>query len=118
MALEIKEKIIGTVGQGYFSITSDGWQKPSRFPAFFPSSFLMLEVFHEMKTALLKTEDELREIELTSRPAHISQNNWTGLKRLASTLRPISREDFALIGELCRVLKVFHVETCLVFYIC
>uniref|UniRef100_A0A914GVH6 HAT C-terminal dimerisation domain-containing protein n=1 Tax=Globodera rostochiensis TaxID=31243 RepID=A0A914GVH6_GLORO len=37
---------------------------------------------------------------------------WKNLKRLAENLEPLSREDFVIIGELCKVLKVFHVETC------
>lgn len=82
----------------------------------------MLEVFYEMKAALLKTEDYLREVEMANRkPSNISQNYWTGLKRLAATLQPIKRDDFLLIGELCRILKIFHVETCRVknkFFTC
>uniref|UniRef100_A0A914HIQ8 Uncharacterized protein n=1 Tax=Globodera rostochiensis TaxID=31243 RepID=A0A914HIQ8_GLORO len=69
--------------------------------------------FYEMKNALLKTDDYLREIsDLQRRPTNFSQNEWNNLKRLAENLVPLSREDFVIIGELCKVLKVFHVETC------
>lgn len=33
MADNIKEEIVKQIGSGHFSITSDGWQKPSKFPA-------------------------------------------------------------------------------------
>uniref|UniRef100_A0A914HNP6 BED-type domain-containing protein n=1 Tax=Globodera rostochiensis TaxID=31243 RepID=A0A914HNP6_GLORO len=77
------------------------------------STFLMLNTFYEMKNALLKTDDYLREIsDLQRRPTNFSQNEWNNLKRLAENLEPLGREDFVIIGELCKVLKVFHVETC------
>lgn len=78
----------------------------------------MLDTFHGMKSALLKIDDYLREIESINRkPQNISQNSWNGLKRLATTLRPLKREDFSLIGELCHILKIFHVETCRVSHL-
>jgi hypothetical protein len=33
MSQNIREAIIKDIGQSKFSITSDGWQKPSKFPA-------------------------------------------------------------------------------------
>jgi len=33
MAKDIREKIIKNINQNKFAITSDGWQKPSKFPA-------------------------------------------------------------------------------------
>nr|CAD2182584.1 unnamed protein product [Meloidogyne enterolobii] len=77
------------------------------------STFMMLEAFNQMKSALIKTQDELKEVEFKNRkPPEISQNNWNNLKRLSKSLHLIKREDFVIIGELCRVLKIFHVETC------
>jgi hypothetical protein len=73
----------------------------------------MMEVFLEMKNALVKTNDLLRDAASANRkPADISQNEWSTLKRLASSLPEIKREDFALMSELCKILKIFHVETC------
>jgi len=77
---------------------------------------MMLEAFNQMKSALIKTQDELKEVEFKNRkPPEISQNNWNNLKRLSKSLHLIKREDFVIIGELCRVLKIFHVETCRVY---
>uniref|UniRef100_A0A914HFT3 HAT C-terminal dimerisation domain-containing protein n=1 Tax=Globodera rostochiensis TaxID=31243 RepID=A0A914HFT3_GLORO len=172
MAGEIRTNIVKQIGSNKFSITSDGWMKPSKFPALLSvtthtisadfqrmdnviatieilsehtgeeiarlienflvenglsigsivacdvctrwnSTFLMINSFLEMKNALLKTDDYLREIsDLQRRPTNFSQNEWNNLKRLAENLEPLSREDFVIIGELCKVLKVFHVETC------
>jgi hypothetical protein len=50
------------------------------------------------------------------RPPNITPNNWTSLKRLASTLKQIKREDFYAIGELCKLLKIFHKETLRVYF--
>ena len=33
MAEDIKKRIVESIGSNYFSITSDGWQKPSKYPA-------------------------------------------------------------------------------------
>lgn len=61
-----------------------------------------------MKAALLKTEDYLREVEMANRkPSNISQNYWTGLKRLAATLQPIKRDDFLLMENYAEFLKFF-----------
>uniref|UniRef100_A0A914KUX8 HAT C-terminal dimerisation domain-containing protein n=1 Tax=Meloidogyne incognita TaxID=6306 RepID=A0A914KUX8_MELIC len=41
----------------------------------------------------------------------MSQIEWTNLKRLGSNLGKLEREDFNIITELCKILKLFHVET-------
>ena len=52
------------------------------------STYLMLEVFLELKGVLLKVEDYLREVEsLPRKPQQMPQNTWNNLKKLASTLR-------------------------------
>uniref|UniRef100_A0A914HKS6 HAT C-terminal dimerisation domain-containing protein n=1 Tax=Globodera rostochiensis TaxID=31243 RepID=A0A914HKS6_GLORO len=72
------------------------------------STFLMINTFLEMKNALLKTDDYLREIsDLQRRPTNFSQNEWNNLKRLAENLEPLSREDFVIIGEYAKCSKFF-----------
>lgn len=73
----------------------------------------MLEAFIAQKDALLAVEGELRKIEETNkRPPEISQSKWTTLKNVAKNTKSLNREDFGLLKELCKVLKVFHKETC------
>lgn len=77
------------------------------------STFAMLEVFSEMKCALLKIDDFLRETaETTRRPQTITQTQWANYKRLNSHLDKLEKNDFLIIGELCKILKIFHIETC------
>nr|CAD2137413.1 unnamed protein product [Meloidogyne enterolobii] len=72
----------------------------------------MLNTFSEMKNALIKIDDYLRKISKTQkRPTNMSQIEWTNLKRLGSNLGKLEREDFNIITELCKILKLFHVET-------
>uniref|UniRef100_A0A915NI18 HAT C-terminal dimerisation domain-containing protein n=1 Tax=Meloidogyne floridensis TaxID=298350 RepID=A0A915NI18_9BILA len=76
------------------------------------STFLMLSTFSEMKNPLIKIDDYLRKIsETQKRPTNMSQIEWTNLKRLGSNLGKLEREDFNIITELCKILKLFHVET-------
>uniref|UniRef100_A0A914HRW1 HAT C-terminal dimerisation domain-containing protein n=1 Tax=Globodera rostochiensis TaxID=31243 RepID=A0A914HRW1_GLORO len=184
MAGEIRTNIVKQIGSNKFSITSDGWMKPSKFPALLSvtthtisadfqrmdnviatieilsehtgeeiarliENFLVenglsigsivacvrdnarnmqkscrllgidsfqcsAHMYHlSVRDALRCNNDYLREIsDLQRRPTNFSQNEWNNLKRLEENLEPLSREDFVIIGELCKVLKVFHVETC------
>uniref|UniRef100_A0A914HM26 Uncharacterized protein n=2 Tax=Globodera rostochiensis TaxID=31243 RepID=A0A914HM26_GLORO len=123
MAGKIRTSIVKQIGSNKFAITSDGWMKPSKFPALlrlarekipmdvctrWNSTFLMINTFLEMKNALLKTDDYLREIsDLQRRPTNFSQNEWNNLKRLAENLEPLSREDFVIIGEYAKCSKFF-----------
>lgn len=74
---------------------------------------MMLEVFVEMKGALLKIDDYLRDLSLTTRrPQNITPSNWAAYKRLAVHLEKLDKADFLIISELCKILKIFHLETC------
>jgi len=40
MANEIRTNIVKEIGENKFSITSDGWMKPSKFPALLRLNFI------------------------------------------------------------------------------
>ena len=62
--------------------------------------------------ALLKIDKYLRETANSiRRPQSISQNKWSTIKRVAESINQLKREDFLIIRELCRLLKVFDTET-------
>jgi hypothetical protein len=80
------------------------------------STFMMLESFNANKKAIIKTEEHLREVlDTDRRPQEMTPSYWNSLRRLATNLKPIVRDDFVIINELCKILKIFHVETCRVF---
>uniref|UniRef100_A0A914DJW1 BED-type domain-containing protein n=1 Tax=Acrobeloides nanus TaxID=290746 RepID=A0A914DJW1_9BILA len=85
---------------------------PMDVPTRWNSTYLMLNAFMENRNALLKIQELLCETESSRKPQNISQRDWTALKRLATNLTLLKKEDFVIIKELCKILKVFHIETC------
>lgn len=77
------------------------------------STYIMMEEFIAQKDVLLSVEMELRNVqEAKKKPINVSQTTWNTLKRLANHLYPLNREIFTFLKDLCRILKIFFVETC------
>lgn len=77
----------------------------------------MMEEFIAQKDVLLSVEMELRNVqEAKKKPINVSQTTWNTLKRLANHLYPLNREIFTFLKDLCRILKIFFVETCRVIF--
>ena len=77
----------------------------------------MLDAAVAQSKALISTDSEIRRIvSMIKKPDTFDTYTWNTLKRVANNLEPLQRNDFTILKELCKVLKVFHVETCRVVF--